>query len=170
MTNLHASVRAHVESERELPTVMTRLNRSIHHAVRGERFITLVLIAIDGPTGEIRYVNAGHNPPFLVHASGEMEKLSVGGLLLGMFPEATYESAVTKMGPEDILVLYSDGVTEARNDADDEFGEDRLEAFLRKNRGLAPERLVESLIRAVHEFSSEGKPGDDVTVAVIRRD
>jgi serine phosphatase RsbU (regulator of sigma subunit) len=170
MTNLHASVRAHVESDGDLPTVMARLNRSIHRAVRGERFITLVLIALDCSTGEIRYVNAGHNPPFLVHASGETEKLSVGGLLLGMFPEATYETAAVRMVPEDILVLYSDGVTEARDDAGDEFGEERLQAFLLKNRGLAPERLVESLIRTVHEFSSEGKPGDDVTVAVIRCD
>src|SRR5439155_15408350 len=170
MTNLHASVRAHVESERELPTVMTRLNRSIHHAVRGERFITLVLIAIDCSNGEICYVNAGHNPPFLVRASGETEKLSVGGLLLGMFPDASYESATMRMAPEDILVLYSDGVTEARDDSGEEFGEDRLASFLQKNRTLAPERLVESLIRAVREFSSEGKPGDDVTVAVMRRD
>jgi serine phosphatase RsbU (regulator of sigma subunit) len=170
MTNLHASVRAHVESGSQLPVVMARLNRSIHHAVRGERFITLVLVAIDRGTGEILYVNAGHNPPFLVRASGETEKLSVGGLLLGMFPEAAYESAPCTMNPGDLLVLYSDGVTEAMNDADDEFGEDRLTAFLTKNRTMDPEHLVESLIRAVHEFSSEGKPGDDVTVAVIRRD
>jgi serine phosphatase RsbU (regulator of sigma subunit) len=170
MTNLHASVRAHVESEARLPMVMARLNRSIHHAVRGDRFITLVLIAIDRKSGEVRYVNAGHNPPFLVHASGETEKLSVGGLLLGMFPEATYESAEFKMGPGDVLVLYSDGVTEARDDSDEEFGEERLVAFLEKHRDLDPEVLVESLIRTVHEFSRDGKPGDDVTVAVIRRD
>jgi len=150
--------------------VMARLNRSIHHAVRGDRFITLVLIAIDRKSGDVRYVNAGHNPPFLVHASGETEKLSVGGLLLGMFPEATYESAEFKMGPGDVLVLYSDGVTEARDDSDEEFGEERLVAFLEKHRDLDPEVLVESLIRTVHEFSSDGKPGDDVTVAVIRRD
>ena len=170
MTNLHASVRAHVESEPRLPMVMARLNRSIHHAVRGDRFITLVLIAIDRKTGEVRYVNAGHNPPFLVHASGETEKLSVGGLHLGMFPEATYESAEFRMGPGDVLVLYSDGVTEARDASDDEFGEERLTAFLQKHRAMEPERLVEALIRTVHEFSNEGKPGDDVTVAVIRRD
>jgi serine phosphatase RsbU (regulator of sigma subunit) len=170
MTNLHASVRAHVESEAQLPIVMGRLNRSIHHAVRGDRFITLVLIAIEKKSGEIRYVNAGHNPPFLVRASGETEKLSVGGLLLGMFPEAAYESALLRMDPGDVLVLYSDGVTEARDERDDEFGEERLASFLREHRTMDPERLVESLIRAVHEFSSEGKPGDDVTVAVIRRD
>ena len=170
MTNLHASVRAHVESEARLPMVMARLNRSIHHAVRGDRFITLVLIALDRKSGEVRYVNAGHNPPFLVHPSGETEKLSVGGLLLGMFPEATYESADFTMGPGDVLVLYSDGVTEARDDSDEEYGEERLVAFLTEHRGLDPELLVESLIRTVHEFSSDGKPGDDVTVAVIRRD
>ncbi len=170
MTNLHASVRAHVESEARLPVVMGRLNRSIHHAVHGDRFITLVLIAIDTKTGEVRYVNAGHNPPLLVHASGEAEKLSVGGLLLGMFPEATYESAEFRMDPGDTLVLYSDGVTEARDGSDDEFGEERFLEFLRKNRAMEPERLVEAVIREVHEFSHEGKPGDDVTVAVIRRE
>lgn len=170
MTNLHASVRAHVESEPRLPLVMGRLNRSIHQAVRGERFITLVLIAIDRATGEFRYVNAGHNPPFLVHASGEIEQLSIGGLLLGMFPEATYESATLHLEPGEVLVLYSDGVTEARNDEDDEYGEERLQAFLKEHRNADPEILVESLIRTVFEFSKDGKPGDDVTVAVIRRD
>jgi len=170
MTNLHASVRAHVESQSELPVVMARLNKSIHHTVRGERFITLVLIAIDRETGALRYVNAGHNPPCLVHASGETEMLSVGGLLLGMFPEATYESATLELKSGDVLVLYSDGVTEARNDADDEFGEERLESFLKQNRSMDPEQLVELLIRTVHEFSKDGKPGDDVTVTVIRRD
>jgi len=170
MTNLHASVRAHVESEPRLPLVMARLNRSIHQAVRGERFITLVLIAIDHATGDFRYVNAGHNPPFLVHVSGQIEKLSVGGLLLGMFPEAAYESATLRLEPGEVLVLYSDGVTEAMNGENDEFGEERLEAFLTKHRDADPEVLVESLIRAVHEFSKDGKPGDDVTVAVIRRD
>jgi len=170
MTNLHASVRAHVESQSELPVVMARLNKSIHHAVRGERFITLVLIAIDRETGALRYVNAGHNPPFLVHASGETEMLSVGGLLLGMFPEAAYESAALELKSGDVLVLYSDGVTEARDAAEDEFGEERLEAFLKKNRSMEPELLVDSLIRTVHEFSKDGKPGDDVTVTVIRRD
>jgi len=170
MTNLHASVRAHVESEQELTVVMTRLNRSIHHAVRGERFITLVLIAIDRKSGDLRYVNAGHNPPYLVRSSGETEMLSVGGLLLGMFPEATYESATLKLLPGDVLVLYSDGVTEARDEAEEEFGEERLASFLKENRSMDPERLVESLIRAVHEFSKDGKLGDDVTVAVIRHD
>jgi sigma-B regulation protein RsbU (phosphoserine phosphatase) len=170
MTNLHASVRAHVESDSQLPLVMARLNRSIHRAVHGERFITLVLIAIDRSTGDMRYVNAGHNPPFLLRASGEAEQLSVGGLLLGMFPEASYEDAAVRMEPGDILVLYSDGVTEAMDEENGEFGEERLVAFLKKNRAMDPEQLVEALIRAVHEFSKDGKPGDDVTVAVIRRD
>ncbi len=138
--------------------------------MRGERFITLVLIAIDRKTGEFRYVNAGHNPPFLVHDSGETEMLSVGGLLLGMFPDAKYESASLRLSPGDILVLYSDGVTEARNDEEDEFGEERLVAFLKEHRSMDPEVIVQALIRAVYEFSKDGKPGDDVTVAVIRRD
>jgi serine phosphatase RsbU (regulator of sigma subunit) len=150
--------------------MMVRINRSIHRSARGERFITLFLLSIDEATGRIDYVNAGHNPPVLLHANGEVESLTEGGLLLGVFPEATYEAGARVVGPGDILVLYSDGVVEARNDAGDDFGDERLEAFVREHRGATPQEFVERLVRAVFEFSSDGKPGDDVTVAVVRRD
>ncbi len=87
-----------------------------------------------------------------------------------MFPEASYESAGISLQPGDVLVLYSDGVTEARDENEEEFGEERLVELLRQHRTMDPELLVELVIRTVHEFSKDGKPGDDVTVAVIHRD
>ncbi len=169
MTHLHASVRAQVETERPLVEVMRRLNRSIYQNVRGERFITLVLAEIHGGTGEMTYVNGGHNPPYLLRTSGEVEALTEGGLLLGIMPEADYTSGSTRLDPGDLVLFYSDGVTEARDAANQEFGDERLIAFLHESRGLSPVDLVEALIQRVREFSLRGKPTDDVTVAVMRR-
>jgi serine phosphatase RsbU (regulator of sigma subunit) len=168
MANLHATLRAHVESGRPLPDMVARVNRAIHQAVKGQRFITLVLATLDAASGVLQYVNAGHNPPILLRADDTVESLQTGGFLLGVFPEATYEMAEVTLNPGDLLVFYSDGVTEAMDAAETEFGEERLMAFLRENRASAPEDLVDSLIARVRDFS-QGKPGDDITVAAMRR-
>jgi serine phosphatase RsbU (regulator of sigma subunit) len=174
MMNLQASVRAQVETGRPLQDVMARLNRSIHQNVRGLRFVTLFLARIDPESGAVTYVNGGHNPPYVLRVSGEVEMLSAGGLLLGMFPEAEYESGEITLGRGDLLVAYSDGVTEARAPASpdgefgEEFGEDRLLEFLRDARELAPETLVDRLIARIREFSGPVQLADDVTVAAIR--
>ncbi len=174
MMNLQATVRAQVETGRPLADVMARLNRSIHQNVRGERFVTLFLTRIDTASGAMSYVNGGHNPPYVVRASGDLETLAAGGLLLGMFPEAEYEEGTLDLGPGDLVVVYSDGVTEARAPAPpgeeygEEFGEERLIEFLRAGRSLTPEALVEKLIARVREFSGGTQLADDVTVAAIR--
>ncbi|MGE5176486.1 MAG: SpoIIE family protein phosphatase [Hyphomicrobiales bacterium] len=170
MTHLHATVRAQTETERPLPDIMGRLNRSIHQNVHGLRFITLFLAEIDCDSRRVLYVNGGHNPPYVLRASGGMETLSTGGLLLGVFPEAEYESASITLEPGDLLLLYSDGVTEARSPApaEEEFGEERLVEFLHTTKGKKPLEIVESLIRRVREFSGEGQLADDVTVTAIR--
>jgi len=172
MTHLHATVRAQVETDRTLKDVMGRLNRSIHHNVRGARFITLVLFEIDCATGKAIYVNGGHNPPYLLRADGTMETLSSGGLLLGVFPEAEYEEATLTLHSGDVLLLYSDGVTEARSPApsEEEWGDERLVEFLRESKALPAAEIVEQLIQRVRKFSGEGQLADDVTVAVIRCD
>jgi sigma-B regulation protein RsbU (phosphoserine phosphatase) len=172
MTHLHATVRAQVETDRSLMDVMGRLNRSVHHNVKGARFITLVLVEIDCASGTATYVNGGHNPPYLLRADGTMETLSSGGLLLGVFPEAAYEAATVTLHPGDVLLLYSDGVTEARSPApaEEEFGDERLLEFLRESKSLRALEIVEQLIQRVRTFSGEGQLADDVTVAVIRCD
>jgi phosphoserine phosphatase RsbU/P len=167
MANLHASIRAQVETDRPLPEMVARINRSIHQAVKGQRFITLVLFMLDPKECKLQYVNAGHNPPLLLRADGSVEQLDTGGFLLGVFPDAAYETARFSMEPGDLLLLYSDGVTEAMDAENNEFGDDRLIAFLKENRALPVEDFVDALIARVGEFA--GKPGDDVTVTAVRR-
>lgn len=172
MMNLQASVRAQVETGRPLRDVMARLNRSIHQSVRGMRFVTLFLARIDTRSGVMTYVNGGHNPPYVLRATGEIENLSAGGLLIGMFPEAEYEEGTVDLREGDLVVAYSDGVTDAGplgpdGVPTDQFGDERLEAFLRESRDLPPEALVERLIARVRDFSGPTLV-DDVTVAAVR--
>jgi serine phosphatase RsbU (regulator of sigma subunit) len=169
MTHLAASVRAQVETERPLLEVVSRLNRSIHQNVHGERFITLFLAEVDTRSGAVTYVNGGHNPPYLMRTSGDFETLTEGGLLLGIMPDFVYASGSVQLRPGDILTLYSDGVTEARSSDEEEFGDERLMEFLREARSMRPEEMVDALIQRVREFSRPGKPTDDVTVVVMRR-
>lgn len=174
MMNLQATVRAQVETGRPLQNVMSRLNRSIHQSVRGLRFVTLFLARVNTTTGATNYVNGGHNPPYVLRASGEVEMLSAGGLLLGMFPEAEYEEGSITLAAGDLLVAYSDGVTEARapakpgEEVGEEFGEERLLEFLQAARDLPAEELVERLIARIREFNGPAQLADDVTVAAIR--
>jgi serine phosphatase RsbU (regulator of sigma subunit) len=174
MMNLQATVRAQVETGRPLQNVMARLNRSIHQSVRGLRFVTLFLARVNTTSGATNYVNGGHNPPYVLRASGEVEMLSAGGLLLGMFPEAEYEEGSITLAPGDLLVAYSDGVTEARapalpgEEVGEEFGEERLLEFLLAARDLPAETLVERLIARIREFNGPAQLADDVTVAAIR--
>jgi len=176
MTHLSASVKAQIETERPLVEVMRRLNSSIYQNLqRGSsggsvnRFITLVIADVNPATGEITYVNGGHNPPFLLRASGTLDTLTEGGLLLGIMPEATYTAGSVRLEPGDLLVLYSDGVTEARNLTEEEYGDDRPIAFLRESQAMRPAEMVASLIQNVRAFSKREKPTDDVTVVVLRR-
>ena len=170
MTHLNASVRAHVETERPLAEVMARLNRAIHQKVQGARFITLVLAGADGSTGEIKYVNAGHNPPLLLRDSGSVEQLTEGGLLLGIRDQEEYATGACRLDPGETLLFYSDGVTEARSPSGEEFGDEKLEEFLKERKGMGAEDFVEALLAAVRDFCAPAKPQDDVTVVVMRRD
>jgi sigma-B regulation protein RsbU (phosphoserine phosphatase) len=151
--------------------VARRLNQSIHRQMDGARFITLFLARLDGETGRLQFVNAGHNPPLLLRAQGGVEPLSTGGLLLGIFPEADYDVGEVEMASGDLLLIYSDGVTEAQHseDENDEYGTERLETYLKANDALDVEDIVEGVIDEAQRFSHPNPQGDDITVVALRR-
>src|SRR6202789_4091592 len=112
MSCLQARVQVLFEEPTDLASQVTRLNRIITANCPSNRFITFFIGVLDPKTGELTYVNAGHNPPLVAHADGSVEKLEGTGLILGILPMATYQQGVCRMDPGDVLLLFSDGVTE----------------------------------------------------------
>ena len=145
---------------------VSRLNQRLVARQLDARFVTLVY-GILGPNGAFRYTNAGHNAPALVSRKG-IRRLATGGPILGTFARASYEEEAISLDAGDTVVMFTDGVSEARNAAGEEFGEERLMTTLESTASAAPAVLLNRIFAAVREFSRDAEQNDDVTVAVTR--
>jgi sigma-B regulation protein RsbU (phosphoserine phosphatase) len=148
---------------------MTRLNKATCAKCPANRFITFFFCVLDAASGELAFANAGHNPPILVRASGESKMLEGGGVVLGILPTAPYGELRERLGPGDLLVLYSDGVTEANNANFDEFGEDRFIDVLKRHRNQPAAAIVAAVRNALGEFAAGAPQADDITLVVAKR-
>lgn len=134
-----------------------------------EKYITLFLGELDTATHQFTYVNAGHNPPYLRRASGDIETLEVGGVPMGMFAGMDYECGSVTLDPGSRLVIFTDGVTELFNEQDEEFGEERLERFIHSNCDCTSEEFTDRLYSHLHDFRGQRDPSDDITLLTVRR-
>jgi predicted ester cyclase len=137
----------------------------MRRAIRA-RFATVVY-AVLSPDGRLAYCNAGHNPPILFGQCG-VKRLDSGGSIIGAFERATFDEETLQLEPGDLLVAFSDGVTEARNPDGEEFGEERLLACIERHRELAPTALLACLLETVQQFSAGTGQRDDLTALVLR--
>jgi serine phosphatase RsbU (regulator of sigma subunit) len=169
MMNLQARVQALADGALAPSTLVTRLNRSLAATCPGNRFITLFLGAVDPAGGELRFANAGHNPPFLFRRDGEVVTLKDGGPVLGLFAGMSYDEFRCGLDPGDLLLLYSDGVTEAVNPAGEEFGEERLIDLVKSRAGASAASIVEEIQTAVDQWAAGQPASDDITVVAVRR-
>jgi phosphoserine phosphatase RsbU/P len=170
MSSLQARVQVLFDDPTNLAALVTRLNRIITANCPSNRFITFFIGVLDPKTGELKYVNAGHNPPLVAHADGTVEKLEGTGLILGILAMATYQQGVCQMGPGDALLLFSDGVTEpVAPDGDEEFGEERLAQVLAGLRDQSAEEIIASINQRVDDFTQSAPPADDITLVVVKR-
>jgi serine phosphatase RsbU (regulator of sigma subunit) len=169
MTGLQARVRMLAESRGELSRVMSQLDRSVTTGCPGTLFASLVLCVFDTRTGSLEYCNAGHNPPILVRTSGKVERLPGGGTVLGLLPGFGYQSGRAVLDKGDVVVLYSDGVTEAVNADDAEFGEERLVDLIRSLRDSTAAGLIGGVTDALKDWTAGMPPYDDLTLVVARR-
>ncbi len=166
MSNLQAAVRGLASPALAPDGLCSRLNSLVCHNTGADRFITFFYARLDGPARLLHYANAGHNPPILLHADGSHERLQAGGGVLGVFPRHKFASGATQLASGDRLILYTDGVTETCDAADEEFGEVRLLRLLQEYRTAAASALQAKILAVAGEFS-RGHWHDDATLLVL---
>jgi sigma-B regulation protein RsbU (phosphoserine phosphatase) len=166
MSGLQTAVRAFASDVMPPDELCSRLNRILGSQVSEGRFISFFCCLLDPAIGVVTYSNAGHYPAVVVRADGSVERLSAGGPVLGAIPGAAYARGTIEMSPGDRLVLYTDGITEARRADDEEFGEDRLVSEIVSNRGCSAPALTSRVVDAVSTFTG-GMFQDDATLVVL---
>ena len=166
MSNLQATVRGFAGAAMSPRELCEKVNSSIARNIAADRFITFFYGLLDARTRRLQFSNAGHNPPVHLCQDGSHTRLREGGDVLGVFSNCTYEQSEVALAPGDRLVLFTDGVTEARNPAGEEFGELRLIDLLVANRGLGAAALQMRILDAVTEFCNADF-ADDATLIVL---
>ena len=168
MMALHARVQVLAEDPGNLAGFMTRLNKATCAKCPANRFITFFFCVFDPKTGELTFANAGHNPPIVIRASGEAEMLKDGGCVLGILPIAPYSEMRIQLQKGDMLVLYSDGVTEANDVNQNEYDEERFIEVLKQHRTEPAAEIVKAVQKSLSEFAAGAPQADDITLVVAR--
>lgn len=161
-----------VMAQTDLPPdkLLFNVNNQLKSDSSSRLFVTLFYGVLDPQTGELHYCNGGHNPPIITHTDDDETPILDGnGPALGVFPNAAYLSGHVTLNTGDILVVYTDGVTEAINEAEEEFDEERLISCLHTHRHASAHAINASIIDAVKSFSGNRPPDDDATIMVIKR-
>ncbi|MDX2031665.1 MAG: SpoIIE family protein phosphatase [Blastocatellia bacterium] len=167
MSNLQALVKAYAGAFVEPAELCAQINRMMCAQNSAGRFVTFFYALYDVESRRLQYVNAGHNPPFLLRPDGRVLELTEGGAVLGVFETGEYRQGVVALERGDRLVLFTDGITEAANIAGDEFGEARLLALLNSSPTADVDALREIIMRAVNDFAG-GSLQDDATMIALR--
>jgi sigma-B regulation protein RsbU (phosphoserine phosphatase) len=166
MSNVQATVRALASQSLAPAELAAKVNRSVHRSTTPGRFVTFWYCVLDRDAGKMTYTNAGHCAPVVVRANGQPARLEAGGAVLGVFAEWPYEQGELTLAPGDRLVLFTDGVTEAANALDEEFGEERLVQLTSALRDQGAHELKSRILQAVSAFTG-GRARDDATLVVV---
>jgi putative ABC transport system permease protein len=167
------------ENNISLPELAARMNRFLHRSTGSASYATFFYAQLDPLKRQLHYVNAGHNPPYLVRrlkatenpsAGAPIEELATGGMIIGMFPSASYEESVIDLHPGDVLMAFTDGVTEALNPAEEEFGEERLKELLLRVAHLPIREITATVSKDLRAWIADAPQHDDITFVVLKID
>jgi sigma-B regulation protein RsbU (phosphoserine phosphatase) len=169
MATLRAFLRGQaIDAQTDLSAVVANLNRLVFESSAQNRYATFFLGTYDSRSRVLRYVNAGHNAPIVIRASNSVERLDVGGSVVGLLREGTWDTGEVRLESGDLLVAFTDGVSEAMNDADDEWGEERLIEAAQAMRESSAKVLLDYIMRSADSFVAGAPQYDDMTLIVAR--
>ena len=175
MANLQASLHAQTLEIENVSEVAIRINNLLVKSTDANMFVTFFYGLLDRNKSTFTSSNAGHNPPILLRADQTMERLKDGGLVLGFLPDQKYKQQTTTLQPGDVLVLYTDGITEARSPEKEKsvedklFDEDRLVKVIKKSASLSAREIQSAILQAVSAHTKNTPQGDDITLVIIKR-
>lgn len=167
MASLQAYWRALILSENDLESVVQKLHRNLHAITRGEQFVTFFIAHVRSLDHEIDYINAGHNPPVLI-SGGQMKELKKGTIPLGIMDLPKIEEGTVPFGKGDMLFLYTDGLVEQHNAADEMLGSERVQASLMDLREASPKHIISELNGLFRQFAGDAIQEDDVTMMAVK--
>jgi sigma-B regulation protein RsbU (phosphoserine phosphatase) len=167
MAGLQSAVRSIARSDADPGDVQARINNMLYRSSSSSRYATMFLGLYDGESGKLVYANAGHHPPLIVGDEGAA-RLDERGLPVGMFEDSRYRPVECRLRPGDLLVMFTDGVSEAPRPDGEEYGEERLVELLRRHRAEPLERIVEIILESLDAWTEGGEAHDDVTVVLAR--
>jgi sigma-B regulation protein RsbU (phosphoserine phosphatase) len=171
VTQIQAMLRTEIAGKHNIATMIGNINRNVTTLTSSEKFATLFYGEYNPKTRELKYSNAGHNYPVLVRSDGSHELLSKGGMVIGAFGSASYEQDAVVLNKDDLLFLYTDGLSEAQKDDRpnyEEYGEQRIIDFVSNNRMLSSSDLVDGILEDVKKFDPTDPPRDDTTIIVLK--
>ncbi len=170
VSTLHASLRAYIHSNTDLAELTAKLNSLVFQNSPAERFITFFIMILDCESHQLTYVNAGHNYPYLFHPQNRnVLELEASGLPLGMMDNVKYESCQVSLGRDDVLMLYTDGVTEAMDKAQQQYSEERLKQTILGSLSNPAREIKERVLEDVRKFIGQEPPSDDLTLLVLKQ-
>ncbi|MBU1339782.1 MAG: SpoIIE family protein phosphatase [Acidobacteria bacterium] len=169
MASLRAAIHSEVHAQYDIKKMARKLNNFVHASSAINHFITFFFCELNRETGELQFINAGHNPPLVFNKKCQARRLESCGLCLGMFPDVDYEVMTTVLDKGDIALLFTDGITESRNKAQEEFGEKRLFKLCKKYSKLSAREILDNIYGEVEAFTGGGIRMDDMTIVIIKR-
>ena len=169
MAGFRMSLLAEIRNEFAIRAVMRKVNQLLHESTERDRFVTAFYGVLDWRNSMIIFSNAGHNPPMVLRADGTGEELSEGGVALGVLEDATYEERPVALHAGDVVVMYTDGISEAEDEHGEQFGPERIEKVVRANAGHTARELTQDIVAAVLDWAGEKGPVDDLTLIVLRK-
>jgi sigma-B regulation protein RsbU (phosphoserine phosphatase) len=169
MANVQATLRGQTLASPTAAVCVQRANRLLHQSTSSDKFVTLFYSRLDMSNHTLTYCNAGHDNPFHFSGTGAPRRLATGGLVLSIMEDFPYQEEVIQLSPGDVVVLYSDGITEAVNPAQVQFGDKQIESIVSSRTSLGAAGIIDSIIGAVREHAGTAPQADDMTIVVIKR-